>query len=181
VIVNPVKDVELKLIGELMRNSRRSDRELARAVGVSQPTISRAIARLKKDGVIREFTVIPDYEKLGYGLVAFTLIKMNEDMTRQEIEEARKICLRDMKKAPSNIVLFERGLGGGYVGMLVSFHKDYSDYSKLKDRMKQYPFVNLSSTLSFIIDLKDEIHYRYLTFSTLASDLLEKEKRAEQS
>jgi len=182
-MVNPVKDVELKLIGELMRNSRRSDRELARAVGVSQPTISRAIAKLKKDGVIREFTVIPDYEKLGYSLVAFTLIKMKADITRQEIEEAREISLRDMKKAPSNIVLFERGLGDGYVGILVSFHEDYSDYSKLKDRMKQYPFLNLSNTLSFILDLKDKIHYRYLTFSTLASHLLEKakEKREEQS
>jgi DNA-binding Lrp family transcriptional regulator len=171
-----VKDVELKLIAELMRNSRRSDRELARAVGVSQPTVSRAIAKLKKDGVIREFTVIPDYEKLGYGLVAFTLVKMKADITRQELEEARKVSLRDMKQAPTEIVLFERGLGDGYVGMLVSFHEDYSDYSELKERMRHYPFLDTSATLSFILDLKDKIHYRYLTFSTLASDLLERAK-----
>jgi DNA-binding Lrp family transcriptional regulator len=169
-----VKDVELKLIGELMRNSRRSDRELARAVGVSQPTISRAVAKLKKDGVIREFTVIPDYEKLGYGLVAFTLVKNKAGMTREELEKAREVTLRDVRQAPTKIVLFERGLGDGYTAMLVSFHEDYSDYSKLKDRMKQYPFLDVSATLSFILDLKDKVHYRYLTFSTLASDLLEK-------
>jgi DNA-binding Lrp family transcriptional regulator len=180
-----VKNVELKLVAELMKNGRRSDRELARAVGISQPTISRAIAKLKKDGVIREFTVIPDYEKLGYGLVAFTLIKVKADVSKQELEEARKVSLRDMKQAPSEIVLFERGLGDGYVGMLISFHDDYSDYSKLKERMKHYPFLDISATLSFIIDLKDKIHYRYLTFSTLASDLLEtareKRKRAEEA
>jgi DNA-binding Lrp family transcriptional regulator len=44
-----VKDAELKLISELMKDSRRSDRELAKAVGVSQPTISRMIRKLEKD------------------------------------------------------------------------------------------------------------------------------------
>jgi DNA-binding Lrp family transcriptional regulator len=171
-----MKDVELKLIAELMRNSRRSDRELARVVGVSQPTVSRAIAKLRKDGVIREFTVIPDYVKLGYGLVAFTLIKMKVDISKQELEKAREVSLRDMKHAPAKIVLFERGLGDGYVGILVSFHEDYSDYTRLKDMMKQYPFLDTSATLSFILDLKDKIHYRYLTFSTLASALLERAK-----
>jgi DNA-binding Lrp family transcriptional regulator len=32
-----MKDVELKLISELMKDSRRSDRELAKAIGVSSP------------------------------------------------------------------------------------------------------------------------------------------------
>jgi transcriptional regulator with PAS, ATPase and Fis domain len=32
-----LKDIELKLISELMKNNRRSDRELARAIEISQP------------------------------------------------------------------------------------------------------------------------------------------------
>jgi DNA-binding Lrp family transcriptional regulator len=174
-----MKNVELKLIAELMKNSRRSDRELARVIGVSQPTISRTITKLKREGYIREFTVIPDYEKLGYQLAAFTLIKMKSGLSKEELENARKIRIRDIEKAPPEIVLLERGLGEGYSSILVSFHEDYSSYYKLKDRMRQYPFIDLSATTSFIIDLKDKIHYRYLTFSTLASNLLkmkEKEK-----
>ena len=45
-----MKDVELKLISELMKNSRRSDRELAKTIGVSQPTVSRLIRKLEKNG-----------------------------------------------------------------------------------------------------------------------------------
>jgi DNA-binding Lrp family transcriptional regulator len=45
-----LKDVELKLVAELMKNSRRSDRELGKAIGTSQPTVSRTIARLKREG-----------------------------------------------------------------------------------------------------------------------------------
>jgi DNA-binding Lrp family transcriptional regulator len=44
----PLKAVELRLISELMKNSQRSDRELAKAIGVSQPTISRVKKSWKK-------------------------------------------------------------------------------------------------------------------------------------
>lgn len=77
-----------------------------------------------------------------------------------------------MEKAPDEIVLFNRGVGGGYNGVLVSFHKSYSDYTRLLERMKAHPFVDTSATLSFLVDLNDKIQYRYFTFSTLAKYLL---------
>jgi DNA-binding Lrp family transcriptional regulator len=43
-----MKETALKLIAELMKNSRRSDRELAKAVGVSQPTVTRTIKKLAR-------------------------------------------------------------------------------------------------------------------------------------
>ena len=48
-----MKDVELKLISELMKNSRRSDRELAKTLGVSQPTVSRTLKRLETEGTLK--------------------------------------------------------------------------------------------------------------------------------
>jgi len=175
-----MKSVELRLMAELMKDSRRSDRQLAKVIGVSQPTISRTIAKLKRDGYIKEFTVIPDYEKLGYQLAAFTLVKMKSGLSKEELQKAREISLRDMRHAPSEIVLFERGLDEGYSAILVSFHKDYTNYYKLKERMRQYPFLDSAATKSFIIDLTDKVHYRYLTFSTLASNLLEAEEKIKQ-
>jgi len=43
-----MKEIELKLVSELMKNSRRSDRELSKVLGVSQPTVTRLRSRLKK-------------------------------------------------------------------------------------------------------------------------------------
>jgi len=48
-----IKDVELRLISELMKNSRRSDRELAKAISVSQPTVSRMIKKLESEGTLK--------------------------------------------------------------------------------------------------------------------------------
>lgn len=66
-----MKKTEVKLTSELIVNSRRSDGELAKAVGVSRPAVSRMIKKLEKEGYIREYTIIPDFQRLIYHLLAF--------------------------------------------------------------------------------------------------------------
>jgi DNA-binding Lrp family transcriptional regulator len=66
------KQKMIDLLYELMINSKRSDRELAKAVKVSQPTITRIRKSLEKLGYIREYTVIPDLQKIGFEIAALT-------------------------------------------------------------------------------------------------------------
>jgi DNA-binding Lrp family transcriptional regulator len=73
-----LKDVELKLVAELTKNSRRSDRELAKRLHVSQPTVTRIRNKLEKEGIIREFTIIPDFVRLGYEIASITFAKMKD-------------------------------------------------------------------------------------------------------
>jgi DNA-binding Lrp family transcriptional regulator len=49
---NILKDVEWKLLCELTSNCRRSDRELARLIGVSQPTVARIRNRFEREMII---------------------------------------------------------------------------------------------------------------------------------
>jgi len=65
----------MRLLLELLKDSKRSDREIAKVVGVSQPTITRMRQRLVREGAIKEFTVIPDFVKLGYEIMAISCIK----------------------------------------------------------------------------------------------------------
>jgi DNA-binding Lrp family transcriptional regulator len=64
-----VKEIALRLVAELLKDSHRSDRELAKVLGISQPTVSKLTERLRKMGVIREYTIIPDFNKLGFTYV----------------------------------------------------------------------------------------------------------------
>ena len=52
------KSLDYKLLSELIRNSRRSDRELAKVIGASQPTITRTRRKLEKEGYIKEYTIL---------------------------------------------------------------------------------------------------------------------------
>ena len=106
-----MKDVELRLIAELMKNSRRSDRELAKALGVSQPTTSRTIKKLEKEGYIKEYTMIPDFNKLGYQILAFSSYKLTENISREDIEETRKHLREEFKKEPLPYILGMSGMG----------------------------------------------------------------------
>ena len=166
-----LRDVELKLISELMRNSRRSDRDLAKAIGVSQPTVSRLIKKLEKEGFIKEYTMIPDFCKLGYEILALTFFNLEREPNAEEIEKAREI-FRSPQNSLLEVVMLERGIGLGYHGVIVSFHKDYQSYLKLRERVAQLDFWELSDIESFLISLVDENRYLPLTFASLAKHLL---------
>lgn len=173
-----MKNVERKLISELMKNSRRSDRELAQAIGVSQPTVSRTIKKLEKEGYIREYTMIPDFQKLGYEIAALTFVKLRRELDIEEIEKAKKIAKEHLKENSSEIVMVEKGIGLGYDGVFVSIHEDYSSYLKFKNGVSQDAYLEAFSIESFLISLS-ETKFRPLTFKTLAKHVLtlkEKEK-----
>jgi DNA-binding Lrp family transcriptional regulator len=166
-----LKEAELKLISELLKNSHRSDRELAKATGLSQPTVSRLRVKLEREGYIKEYTIIPDFEKLGYEIMAITFVKLSKHLTPEQIDDARQIAKEELEKSHL-VIMLERGLGLKYDGVIIAFYEDYVAYLKYMDILKQYRFLETSETESFLISLKDPIRYRPLTFKALAEHLL---------
>jgi len=167
-----MKHVELRLVSELIKNSRRSDRELARAIGVSQPTVSRLIKKLEKERYIKEYTMIPDFVKLGYELLALTFVKLRKGLSREEIEKAREISRDRVKTACVGFILVERGIGLEYDGVVISYHKSYASYLKLLAGLKKFTFLEISKIQSFLISLTDEVQYVPLTFAAISKHLL---------
>jgi DNA-binding Lrp family transcriptional regulator len=154
-----------------MKNCRRSDRQLAKVLGVSQPTVTRTLHKLEKEGIIKEYTVVPDFRKLGYSLLAVTFVKLKKYLSKDELEKARKSA-KESAKDNLNFIMLERGMGMGYDGVFLSFHTDYSSFTEHKKWLTQFDYLEVSDIQSFLINLEDEIQYRSLTFSTLAKHIL---------
>jgi DNA-binding Lrp family transcriptional regulator len=163
-----MKDVELKLISELMKNARKSDRELAVAIGVSQPRVSRMIKKLEKEGIIKEFTMIPDFAKLGYELMSLTFIKLKDWPNPDEVKPLRNTISQELHKDIFPDLLNDRGLGLDSDGIIITLHRSYSDYTKQMDHTRSRPFVKTDHIESSLIDLKDPFHHRSLTLSLVA-------------
>ena len=175
----PVKMVERKLIAELMKDSRRSDRELSKVIGVSQPTVSRMIKRLENGGYIREYTMLPDFRKLSYELVALTFLKLKRSLTSEEIEKARETAKEKLKETTFPILMLQRGMGLGYDGVLVGVYENYSSYTEHMNLLKTFPFLETSHMESFLINLNDTIQYRPLTLAMIAEHVLRGKKSAD--
>jgi DNA-binding Lrp family transcriptional regulator len=164
-----LKDIEVKVISELMRNSRRSDRELARTIGVSQPTVGRIIKRLEKEGIIKEYTMIPDFKRLGYQIMGVTFI--GEEETKEERAELRKAVTELEEKNPYASLMAVNGIGLGKSIMFITFYRSYARYSEAIRLTKSLPHVNTGKLESFLVDLNDESNYRLLTLEQVARNI----------
>jgi DNA-binding Lrp family transcriptional regulator len=171
-----LRDVELKLVSELMKNSRRSDRELAKVLGVSQPTVSRVIHRLEKEGVIKEYTMIPDFCRLGFNLMAVIMFKLKAISSEEALELHRAAHELDNREHRPYLLVMD-GMGLGKELVVVSFHKDYGDYDTYMRDVKEAAssgmkaYVNMDDIEGFLIDLNYKDHYQPITFSRMAAHL----------
>src|SRR3972149_4973340 len=115
-----LKSMDYEILTELVRNSKISDRKLAKKIGVSQPTITRRRFRLEKMGLLG-YTAIPNLEEIGVEIIAFTFAYWKPDMRKTyqqaETEDPEKMIKRHKTflSAHPNLIFVAggRGLGSG--------------------------------------------------------------------
>jgi len=156
------KEQKLRLLFALMKGARRSDRELAKTLGISQPTVTRQRTVLEKEGYIQEYTVIPDLVKMGYDFVAVTFLSFAED-SPELFDKARK-----WTKARPCVIFAANGEGLSMNSIMVSVHKNYASYSKLITELRRDWQPNLKNTETFIISLaRPELWVKFFSFRHL--------------
>jgi DNA-binding Lrp family transcriptional regulator len=156
-----------KLLRELLKDSRRSDRELARAIGASQPTVTRN-RRLLAD-YIRSYTIVPEFEKIGYEILAMTFAKA-KTYEQEEVEKKLTLAKKWVMNHP-NILFASDGEGLGKDATMVSVHKNYSKYA---DFMRDYTvrFADfVTDVQSFVVSLKTGILMKPFDVKYIADDI----------
>jgi len=161
-----LKPLDYQLLFELMKDSHRSDRQLAKALGISQPTVTRRRALLE-DNIIEGYTVVPKFGQIGYEITAFTMLKTTLNHKKgQEKEEACK-RLNDWYMKQSNVILVADGQGMGFDAVCVSLHESYTDYAQFLRTQNSELSDLITETQTFIADLKPGViikplHLKYL-------------------
>ncbi|UCH31102.1 MAG: Lrp/AsnC family transcriptional regulator [Candidatus Bathyarchaeota archaeon] len=167
-----LKDIDYDILFHLMKNSRISDRQLAKILGVSQPTITRRRARLEKKGVVN-FTGIPNFAKMDLRIMAFNFVSWNAEGER--LSNARSPDF--MEKVTSflndypNVVFASTGQGLGMGRMSISFHKSYADYTEFIRQLERDWGEYLKKRDTFIVSLESDNIVRPFSFATLVKYL----------
>ena len=156
----------LKLLFELMKNAKRSDREIAKIIGVSQPTITRMRQRLEKTAIV-DYTVIPDWTELGFEIMALTFVKAKG--SPESSENAKKWAMKN-----PNVVFAAGGEGMGMDYAILSFHKNFSGYSSFVDNLRTEWAENLQDLQSFLMTTGEERIVKSLSLKYLEKTWEEK-------
>jgi DNA-binding Lrp family transcriptional regulator len=85
-------DKDKTIIKMLKSNSRLRTKEISKKMGIPRTTVHHRIKKLIEDGIIKKFTVIPDYKKTGTPVTAFILVSFLPTMDTKQREVAQKIA-----------------------------------------------------------------------------------------
>jgi DNA-binding Lrp family transcriptional regulator len=128
-----LKSIDYQILSELLKNSRRSDRKLAKILKTSQPTLTRRRTKLEKD-FLRGYTAIPQWKRLGFEIIAFTLVRSNVKYVSAEKRQLALSKLRKWFAKQPNVVFAAEGAGAGRDGIFISIHKNYSDFVEFMEK-----------------------------------------------
>ncbi len=82
-------NIDSELINELIGNGRASLRSLGEELDVSVTTVSNHINDLESQDIIRGYTPILDYDKLGYDVTAITHLKVEGSALAEIVDRLR--------------------------------------------------------------------------------------------
>jgi DNA-binding Lrp family transcriptional regulator len=175
-LLKKLTSTDYAIIAELIKNSRLSDRQLGKILNVSQPTITRRRGELEKKRLL-DYTTIPDLKELGFEILAITF---GNRAAYPEPAELQIQKAKDFIERHPNIVFVSSGRGFNSDRVVISVHKNYSDYSRFHQEIKQEWGEIMTVAGSFVISLTSDSTLRYLTFKYLA-ELIKKEQCQEKT
>jgi len=139
-------EVDRKLLRELLIDSKRSYRELARSIGVSTATVINRVQRLESSGVIKGYTVIIDHERLGFELTVVTEITVSKGRLI-EVEE-------EVSKLPNVCAVYD--VTGLTDAMVVAKFRSRRDLSKFTKGLLAMPYVERTNTHVVLTTVKED-------------------------
>ena len=130
-----MKKNELKILKEMMKNPKWSDRAIAQIAGVSQPTVTRMRHKLENKGIIESYQIIPNLAKLGFEIIAFSVVANLPELNKDLANDERVIYAITVSKGT----------------LVISIHETYTAYMAFES---EYGALNISITVTSIDPIK---------------------------
>lgn len=139
-------DIDRKVLGEILKDSKRSYRDLAKAIGVSTATVINHVQRLESAGVVKDYSVRIDHERLGYELTVITEIVVSKGKL---LEMDREIA-----KMPNVCAVYD--ITGETDAMVVAKFKSRSRLSDFTKGLLAMPYIERTNTHVVLTTVKED-------------------------
>lgn len=138
------------ILEELRRDAKMTTKEIAERTGIPRTTVHDRIHKMEQAGVIRRFTVVPNYELIGEPTTAFVFISYNHTAGSNQKELATELSKMKgvydvhMISGDWDILAKVRGENVERIGELVT------------ERLRELPGVGKTVTCAVFKTVKEE-------------------------
>ncbi|EHR78264.1 transcriptional regulator [Thermococcus litoralis DSM 5473] len=112
---------DLQIIKLLSKNARLNYRQLAEYLNTTRQRVSRRLERLEREGIIKKYTIIPDFDRLGYIYVILGITLTPGTSIDEQIE---------ILKNDENVKVMERAIGAHNLVVHLLVPKDMKEIEK---------------------------------------------------
>ena len=134
--------IDVQILNMLIENGRISYTDIAKEVGMKPPSVIDRIKKMESDGLIYDYTARVDYRKMGFDMVAFVGVVMDNPVYIDDFENILCAELYDGKTYFT--------LGDLYINKYnFSILFDKYDYKKIKNI--SYLFSNTMLEVVFMV------------------------------
>lgn len=141
--------IDLKILESLKFNSRATASEISKQVSLSVPAVSERLRKLEEGGIIEQYTLKTNREKMGYHLLSMVFVNVDQTMDITGFKDA-------VLSFPE--VLECHHMAGEYDYMLKVLLEDTGELEHfISDKLKTIKGVKKSNTLIVLSTVKEQI------------------------
>lgn len=151
--ISELEDLDLKILMKLSEDDRISLRQLGKDLDNKSPiTIKKHIDNLEEKGIIRNYSINLDYEKLGYEIVAIIELTISKGKML-EVE-------RDIAHHPNIFGVYD--ITGTYDALIIAKFKTKEELSQLVKEINGYEYIVRSNTHLVLNIIKEDTNFKNL-------------------
>jgi len=144
-------EIDRTILNTLQENGKITNSKLSGIVGISEPSTVYRVKRLEAAGIISRFTVLLDYENIGYGIMAI----INISLSLSQLQSV-PVIKEEFKKLEEVIECYQlSGEHDFYMKVLSKDIKSYAEFINNKlTKIKGIQEIRSSFVLDTVKDKK---------------------------
>jgi len=147
-----IDELDLEILSILSIDGRKNKSTIADDLNRSPNTIIKRISNLEENGVIKNYGVQIDYEKLGYNIIALIELTISKGKML-EVEQ-------DISKIPNVFAVYD--ITGEYDALILARFKNRGDLSKMIKKIHTSQFVERTNTHMVLNVIKENSSFTEL-------------------
>jgi DNA-binding Lrp family transcriptional regulator len=148
-MIENLDTLDIEILKLLSNDSTISHSRIANILDKHPTTISNHVSDLKEKGIIKQFSIKIDYEKLGYDIIAIIELTISKGKML-EVE-------KDIAKNPNVFAVYD--VTGQYDALILTRCKDRKGLSELVKKINSYEYVIRTNTHLILNIIKEGTNF----------------------